>query len=253
MNIQGAVAIVTGGASGLGLATARRLIDEGAIVVALDLPGSDRPTRLAALGSSAHFFPCDVTQEAGVIDAVEYASRLGTLRIVVNCAGIVTPGKLLGRKGPLNLAMFNRVVGVNLSGTVNVMAHAANKMSEAATLGEERGVIVNTASVAAFDGQVGQIAYAASKGAIAALTLPAAREMADHAIRVLAIAPGTFETPMIASLPQAAQDSLSAQVPHPSRLGKPDEFAALVVHILENPMLNGEVIRIDGAIRMAPR
>lgn len=253
MNIQGAVAIVTGGASGLGLATARRLIGEGAIVVALDLPGSDGQTRLAALGSSAHFFPCDVTREADVVDAVGYASSLGPLRIVVNCAGVVTPGKLLGRKGPLDPATFNRVMGVNLSGTVSVMAHAATKMSEAAMLGEERGVIVNTASVAAFDGQVGQIAYAASKGAVAALTLPAAREMADHAIRVVAIAPGTFETPMIASLPQVAQDSLGAQAPHPSRLGKPDEFAALVIHVVENPMLNGEVIRIDGAIRMAPR
>lgn len=194
-----------------------------------------------------------MTQETDVAGAVEYAGSLGPLRIVVNCAGIVNPGKLLGRKGPLDLATFNRVVGVNLSGTVTVMAHAAAKMAETTLLGEERGVIINTASVAAFEGQIGQIAYAASKGAVAALTLPAAREMAARAIRVLAIAPGIFETPMVASFPQAAQDALGAQAPHPSRLGRPDEFAALVAHILTNPMLNGEVIRIDGAIRMAPQ
>lgn len=253
MDIKGAVALVTGGASGLGLATAQALVGAGASVVALDLASSDGATRLAPLGERAHFVEGDVTSEEDAARAVAFAADLGVLRIVVNCAGVVTPGKLLGRSGPLRLRQLNKVMEVNVAGTVNIMAAAAAHMRDVELVGEERGVMINTASAAAFDGQVGQIAYAASKGAIAALTLPAARELAEHAIRVVSVAPGTFQTPMISALPQATQDSLGAQVPHPRRLGRPEEFAALVAHIVENPMLNGEVVRLDGALRMAAR
>jgi NAD(P)-dependent dehydrogenase (short-subunit alcohol dehydrogenase family) len=175
------------------------------------------------------------------------------LRIVVNCAGVATPGRAVGKNGPLPLGDFERVVGINLVGTFNVIRLAAARMMEHEPLGEERGVIVNTASVAAFDGQIGQAAYAASKAGVAGMTLPLAHEFAPHLIRVMTIAPGIFETPMMAGLPPAAQASLGAQVPHPARLGRPEEYAALVQHIIENPMLNGETIRLDGAIRMAPR
>jgi NAD(P)-dependent dehydrogenase (short-subunit alcohol dehydrogenase family) len=195
----------------------------------------------------------DVAKEAEVQAAVDAAVALAPLRIVVNCAGIATPGKVLGRDGTLPLADFERVIRVNLVGTFNVIRLAAAAIARTEPLGEERGVIVNTASVAAFDGQIGQPAYAASKGGVAAMTLPIARELARERIRVMAIAPGIFETPMLAGLAQAARDSLAGQVPHPSRLGKPGEFAALVRHIIENPMLNGEVIRLDGAIRMQPK
>jgi len=246
-------ALVTGGASGLGNATARALLEAGAEVFLLDLPGDAGERAATELGERAHFLGADVTDERAVADAVGRAAADGTLRVVVNCAGVATPGKLVGREGPLSAAAFQRVLGINLLGTVNVMAHAAAAMQVQGALGEERGVIVNTASVAAFDGQIGQIAYAASKGAVAALTLPAARELARSLIRVVTIAPGIFETPMMAGLPQAAQDSLGAQVPHPSRLGRPEEYAHLVRAIVENPMLNGETIRLDGAIRMAPK
>ena len=186
-------------------------------------------------------------------EAVGLASSLGPLRVVVSCAGIVQAKRLVGRDGLMPLAGFEQVVRVNLLGTVTVMGVAAEAMQSVPQLGEERGVVVNTASVAAFDGQIGQTAYAASKGAVASLTLPAARELAASRIRVMAIAPGTFETPMMAGLSEEVRDSLAAQVPHPSRLGRPAEYAALVRHIVENPMLNGEVIRLDGAIRMGPR
>ena len=276
MDIKGTVALITGGASGLGAATARRLFDAGASVVLVDLPGSAgdafaaeltasaaagaaRPRRCRAGGGrTAVFVPADVTDEAQVQAAVDAAAALGPLRIVVNCAGIATPGKVLGRDGVLPLEAFNRVIQINLVGTFNVIRLAAAAMAAtepAATElgGPERGVIINTASVAAFDGQIGQPAYAASKGAVAAMTLPIARELARSLIRVVTIAPGIFETPMMAGLPQEAQDSLGQQVPHPSRLGRPAEYANLAAHIVENAMLNGETIRLDGAIRMGPK
>ena len=276
MDIAGSVALVTGGASGLGAATVRTLFDAGASVVILDLPSSagaalaDELNETAATADSSQaggtggtrksavFAPADVTNEAEVQAAVDAAVRLGPLRIVVNCAGIATPGKVLGREGILPLEAFNRVVQVNLLGTFNVLRLAAAAMvatDPAITElgGPERGVIINTASVAAFEGQIGQPAYAASKGAVAAMTLPIARELARSLVRVVTIAPGIFETPMMAGLPQEAQDSLGAQVPHPSRLGRPQEYARLVAHIVDNAMLNGETIRLDGAIRMGPK
>ncbi len=261
MDITGAVALVTGGASGLGFATARRLVHDGASVVLVDLPqsaGEDAAAALDASGSRVHFVAADVADPAQVEAAVAAAAGLGPLRIVVNCAGIATPGKVLGRDGVLPLEQFARVVSVNLIGTFNVIRLTAEAMAATPTVtgaggSDERGIIITTASVAAFDGQIGQPAYAASKGGVAAMTLPIARELARSLIRVVTIAPGIFETPMMAGLAQEAQDSLGAQVPHPSRLGKPAEYAALVAHIVENQMLNGETIRLDGAIRMAPR
>jgi NAD(P)-dependent dehydrogenase (short-subunit alcohol dehydrogenase family) len=253
MNIDGCSAIVTGGASGLGNATAHALTDAGAHVIVLDLPTSEGEKAATALGPTARFVAADVANQEQVQAAVDEATKLGPLCVVVNCAGIATPGKVLGRDGIIPLAQFERVIRVNLIGTFNVVRLAAAAMVKTDPVGEERGVIVNTASVAAFDGQIGQPAYSASKGGVAAMTLPLAREFARDLIRVMTIAPGIFETPMMAGLPQAAQDSLAAQVPHPSRLGKPSEYAALVRHIVENPMLNGEVIRLDGAIRMQPK
>ena len=223
------------------------------LVVILDLPSSEGEKAAVALGPTARFVAGDVTDEQQVQAAIDEASGLAPLRIVVNCAGIATPGKVIGRDGVLALGQFERVIRVNLIGTFNVIRLAAAAMVKTEPVGEERGVIVNTASVAAFDGQIGQPAYSASKGGVAAMTLPIARELARDLVRVMTIAPGIFETPMMAGLPQAAQDSLAAQVPHPSRLGRPAEYAALVRHIVENPMLNGEVIRLDGAIRMQPK
>ncbi|WP_460073019.1 3-hydroxyacyl-CoA dehydrogenase [Streptomyces sp. YKOK-I1] len=256
MHIAGCVALITGGASGLGLATARRLLGAGASVVLADLPSSDGEAVAAELGEDrAVFAPTDVTSEADVRAALDAAAGLGDLRIAVNCAGIGTATRTLSRKGPFPLADFARTIQINLVGTFNVIRLAAERMAaqEPVEGGEERGVIVNTASVAAYDGQIGQAAYSASKGGVVGLTLPVARDLAGHRIRVMTIAPGLFETPMLAGLPEDAKASLGAQVPHPSRLGRPAEYAALVQHIAENPMLNGEVIRLDGAIRMAPR
>jgi NAD(P)-dependent dehydrogenase (short-subunit alcohol dehydrogenase family) len=253
MQLDGCSALVTGGASGLGNATARALVEGGAHVVILDLPSSEGEKAAIALGPTARFVPADVTDEEAVQAAVDTASTLGPLRVVVNCAGIATAEKVIGRDGLIPLDHFERVVRVNLIGTFNVVRLAAAAIAETEPVGEERGVIVNTASVAAFDGQIGQPAYSASKGGVAAMTLPLAREFARSLIRVMTIAPGIFETPMMAGLPQAAQDSLAAQVPHPSRLGRPGEYAALVRAIVENPMLNGETIRLDGAIRMQPK
>jgi NAD(P)-dependent dehydrogenase (short-subunit alcohol dehydrogenase family) len=261
MRIEGAVALVTGGASGLGRATAEGLVAAGARVVLADLASSDGAAVADALGDGARFVPTDVTDEDDVARALDAADELGGARVVVGCAGIVLAQRVLGKSGVHPLDAFRRVVDVNLVGSFNVVRLAAERMLALDPLGpdgpgadgEERGVVVQTASVAAYDGQVGQAAYAASKAGVAGLTLPLARDLAQHRIRVMTIAPGIFRTPMMASLPDAAQESLAAQVPHPSRLGLPEEYAHLVRAIVENPMLNGEVIRLDGAIRMAPR
>ncbi len=251
MELNATAALVTGGASGLGLATARMLAAAGARVAILDLPQSAGADVAGQLGGV--FVGADVTNAEQVQHAVDAATGLGDLRIVVNCAGVATPGRAVGKNGPLPLGDFERVIRINLIGTFNVVRLAAAAMQRTAPVGEERGVIVMTASVAAFDGQIGQPAYSASKGGVASMTLPLAREFAASLIRVVTIAPGIFQTPMMAGLPQDAQDSLGRQVPHPSRLGRPEEYAALVEHIARNPMLNGETIRLDGAIRMQPR
>jgi NAD(P)-dependent dehydrogenase (short-subunit alcohol dehydrogenase family) len=252
VRVEGAVALVTGGASGLGRATAERLAGLGARVVVLDLPGSNGKAVAAGLGGE--FAPADVTEPESVEAAVGTAAGLGPLRILVNCAGIGPPARVVGKDGtPMPLDAFTRVVQVNLIGTFNVTRLAAAAMAALEPVDGERGVLVNTASVAAYEGQVGQAAYSASKGGIVSMTLPIARELAGRQIRVVTIAPGLFETPLLASLPDEAKESLGRQVPHPSRLGRPEEYAALVQHIVENPMLNGETIRLDGAIRMAPR
>ena len=259
MQLRGSVALVTGAASGLGLATTRRLVDGGAHVVAVDLPGKVPEADSASYATSGPNSPqvrpvaADVTDEAQVDEAVAAAMGLGPLRVVVNCAGIAPAVRLLGKAGVHPLEDFTRCLAVNVTGSFNVARLAAAAMVETDLLGEERGVIVSTASVAAFDGQIGQVAYSASKGAIAAMTLPLARDLASKRIRVMTIAPGIMDTPMLAGLPQAARESLGTQVPHPARLGKPEEYAELVAHIVANPLLNGEVIRLDGAIRMAPR
>jgi NAD(P)-dependent dehydrogenase (short-subunit alcohol dehydrogenase family) len=254
VDIDGSVAVVTGGASGLGLATARRLVKAGAKAVLVDLPSSNGDEVARSMDGAAVFAAADVTDEAAVRSALDAAGELGTLRVVVNCAGIGTPGRLLGRDGTAYpLDPFVKVVQVNLIGTFNVIRLAAERMAAAEPVGEERGVIVNTASVAAYEGQIGQAAYSASKGGIVGMTLPIARDLAQRQIRVVTIAPGLFDTPLLAGLPEEARTSLGQQVPHPSRLGSPDEYGALVEHIVANPMLNGEVIRLDGAIRMAPR
>jgi NAD(P)-dependent dehydrogenase (short-subunit alcohol dehydrogenase family) len=254
VKLEGSVVAITGGASGLGLATARRMIAGGAKVVVLDLPSDAATAAVENLGPSAVLSPADVTSESDVTAALDVASGLGTLRVAVNCAGLGTAGRVISGKGAvLPLEAFARVINVNLIGTFNVIRLAAERIAAAEPIDGERGVIINTASVAAFDGQIGQAAYSASKGGVVGMTLPIARDLADKQIRVMTIAPGLFLTPMLQSLPQEAQDSLGAQVPHPSRLGNPDEFAALAEHIVANPMLNGEVIRLDGAIRMAPR
>ncbi|MGH3192995.1 MAG: SDR family NAD(P)-dependent oxidoreductase, partial [Streptosporangiaceae bacterium] len=250
---------ITGGASGLGLATAGTLHAAGAAVVLLDLPGSNGAAEAERLGERpggrTAFAAGDVTSEADVQAALDAATALAgeAPRIVVNCAGIGNAARTAGRDGPFPLDAFARVVQVNLIGTFNVIRLAAYRMSQADEADGERGVIVNTASVAAFDGQIGQAAYSASKGGIVGMTLPIARDLARLKIRVMTIAPGLFETPLLGNLSQEQIKSLGDQVPHPARLGQPGEYAALVAHIVQNPMLNGETIRLDGAIRMAPR
>jgi NAD(P)-dependent dehydrogenase (short-subunit alcohol dehydrogenase family) len=253
MDIDGTVALVTGGASGLGLATVRELHGRGARVVILDLPSSRGKEIAAELGDGVTFSPGDVTSEDDVAAAVAAATGLGDLRIAVSCAGIGTAARTVGKAGPHPLAEFTKVVSVNLVGTFNVVRLAAAAMAGGDPVGEERGVIVNTASVAAFDGQIGQAAYAASKGGIVGMTLPIARDLARHLVRVVTIAPGLFRTPLFELLPEESLTALGAQVPHPARLGQPAEYAALVAHVVANPMLNGETIRLDGALRMAPR
>lgn len=253
MHLQGCVALVTGGASGLGRATAQRLLDRGARVVLLDVPRSAGHATAAELGERCEFHGADVTDVEQVLAAVDHAAALGALRVVVNCAGVGDPTKVLGKSGPHPLEEFDRVLRINLTGTFNVIRLASAVMAGNIPVDGDRGVIVNTASVAAFDGQIGQAAYSASKGGVVGMTLPIARELAAYQIRVMTIAPGMFETPLLLGLPQPAQESLARQVPHPARLGKPSEFGDLVLHIVDNPMLNGETIRLDGAIRMAPR
>jgi NAD(P)-dependent dehydrogenase (short-subunit alcohol dehydrogenase family) len=247
MHITDTVAVVTGGASGLGLATTRALTAAGAHVVILDLVALAEPLE------GTTFVTTDVTSEADVAAAVATATGLGSLRILVNCAGIAPANRVVGRDGPVALELFERAIRINLIGTFNVLRLVAAAMQQNEPVDGERGVIVNTASVAAFDGQIGQAAYSASKGAIAAMTLPIAREFAASLIRVMTVAPGVFETPMMAAMSEGTKLSLGSQVPHPARLGRPVEFAALVRHIVENPYLNGETIRLDGAIRMTPR
>jgi NAD(P)-dependent dehydrogenase (short-subunit alcohol dehydrogenase family) len=255
MLINGGTFLVTGASSGLGAACARQLAAAGANVIIADLNVEAGQQLAAELGDRAFFVKVDVTQEPDVRSAVAAANgRYKGLRGAINCAGIAIARKVYSSRGIHTLEAFDKVIQVNLVGTFNVIRLAA----EAMIAGEpneygERGVIINTASVAAFDGQIGQAAYAASKGGIVGLTLPIARELAGHGIRVMTIAPGIFDTPMLAGLPEKARQSLGQQVPFPSRLGRPDEFAALTLHIIENEMLNGEVIRLDGAIRMAPR
>ena len=251
------VAVVTGGGSGLGGATARRLVADGATVVVLDLEGSTAPALVDELNAerdgSAVFVAADVRDETQVQAAIDQATGLGELRIAVNCAGVATPGRVIGRGGPLALDTFKTVIDINLVGSFNVLRLAAAAMLENEPVDGDRGVIVMTASIAAYDGQIGQAAYAASKGGVVGLTLSAARDLADKAIRVVTVAPGTFETPMLSGLPGEVKTVLEQQVPHPSRLGNPAEYASLVAHIVDNPMLNGEVIRLDGALRMPPR
>ena len=255
MQLKGSTFIVTGGASGLGEASARTLASGGANVVIADMQAERGAVVAKELGAAARFLKCDVTSEADAKAAVEAAvGAFGRLQGLINCAGIGGAEKTIGKEGPHALASFTRIINVNLIGTFNMIRLAADAMAKGQpNAGGERGVIVNTASVAAFDGQIGQAAYSASKGGIVGMTLPIARDLARSGIRVMTIAPGIFATPMLKGLPQEVQDSLGAQVPFPSRLGQPDEYAALVKHIVENAMLNGEVIRLDGAIRMAPK
>lgn len=253
MELKNVAAIVTGGASGLGAATARRLAAGGAKVTLFDLNAEIGTAVASEIGGQ--FFSVDVTNEEAVSAAILAAEeKHGKARILISCAGIAPPSKVINRDGsPIALADFAKIVNINLIGTFNVLSKFAARIQDAELIGEERGVIINTASVAAFEGQVGQAAYAASKGGVASMALPIAREFSRYGIRVMTIAPGIFWTPMLASLPAEAQDSLGKQVPFPSRLGKPEEYAQLAESIIANPMLNGEVIRLDGAIRMAPR
>lgn len=254
MRIEGSVAIVTGGASGLGRASAEALLGRGASVVLCDLERSNGEAVAKELGDRAAFAPTDVTSEVQVQAAVDLAAeRFGGVHVAVNCAGVGWAQRTINRDGPHDMKAFELVIRVNLIGTFNVIRLAASQMAKQESIGEERGVIVNTASVAAYDGQIGQAAYSASKGGVVALTLPIARDLASMQIRVCTIAPGTFDTPMLAGLPEPQREALAAQIPHPRRLGRPEEFGELVGHIVSNPMLNGETIRLDGAIRMAPK
>jgi len=253
MEVKGHAAIVTGGASGLGAACARTLAAAGARVAVFDM--NDKAAAEMAIDINGIAVHCDVVDAASAEDAVKKAAAdHGPARILVNCAGVGPAKRIVGRDGPMPLADYERVIRINLIGTFNMLRLAAAAMQQLAPLADgERGVIVNTASVAAFEGQIGQAAYASSKGGVAALTMPAAREFAQFGVRVMTIAPGIFATPMLKALPQEAQDSLGASVPFPKRLGEPREFAALVMHCIHNAYLNGEVIRLDGALRMAPR
>lgn len=255
MDLKSVKAVVTGGASGLGRATVMRIIAAGGRAAILDLASSAGADAAKTLGGRASFAPADVTNGPAVEAALESArAAMDGVNVLVNCAGIGTPMKTLGKQGPARLEDYTRVITVNLIGTFNCIRLAAAVMAKnTPTADGERGVVVNTASVAAFDGQIGQAAYSASKGGIVGMTLPVARDLAELGIRVVTIAPGIFDTPLLATLPEPARISLGKQVPFPPRLGRSDEYAALALHIVENVMLNGETIRLDGAIRMAPR
>jgi len=255
MNLNEVQAIVTGAASGLGYAVAARLITAGAKVTLLDVNATLGEAAARALGERATFIATDVTDEQAVEHAIAHARQfMGSINVAVSCAGIATAARLIGRQGPMPIALFRKTIEINLVGTLVVSQAAAVAMqSNQPSAGGERGVIVMTSSVAAYEGQIGQVAYSASKGGIVAMTLPMARELASSGIRVMTIAPGIFATPLLKALPQEAQDSLGKQVPFPPRLGEPDEYASMVAHVIENMMLNGETIRLDGAIRMQPR
>ena len=254
MQIKDNVFVVTGGGSGLGAATARMLIDHGGKVVLVDVNADGGNAVAAQLGPNARFVSADVTDDASARNAFEVAAQMGTLRGLVNCAGVAPAEKVVGRDGPHKLDSFARTININLIGSFNMIRLAAAMMGESApSESGERGVLISTASVAAYDGQLGQAAYAASKGGIVSMTLPIARELARTGIRVMAIAPGIMETPMLLGMPQEVQEALGKTVPFPARMGKPAEFAALVQHILSNKYLNGEVIRLDGSIRMAAK
>jgi 3-hydroxyacyl-CoA dehydrogenase / 3-hydroxy-2-methylbutyryl-CoA dehydrogenase len=255
MDLRNKSVLVSGGASGLGAACVRLLTQAGARAVILDLNEEAGTALVKETGEAARYVQANVTQEADIQVAIKEAiDQFGALHIAINCAGIGTAEKTLSRRGPASLEAFTRVININLIGTFNVIRLAAAAMAENSPNEDgERGVIINTASVAAFDGQIGQAAYSASKGGIVGMTLPIARDLSSYGIRVMTIAPGLFDTPLLGGLPEAARVSLGQQVPFPSRLGRPDEYAALAKHIIENAMLNGEVIRLDGSIRMAPR
>ena len=255
MQLKGITAVVTGGASGLGEAVVRRFVKAGANAVIADLNEEKGKALASELGRKAKFVKCDVSSEKEAQKVMAQAiARFKAIHILVNCAGIAPPARTVGKEGPHSLAHFQKIININLIGSFNMIRLAAFEMTKnEANEGGERGVIINTASVAAYDGQIGQAAYAASKGGIVSMTLPIARDLSRNGIRVMTIAPGIFKTPLMASLPEEAQLSLGQQVPFPSRLGQPDEYAQLAQHIVENTMLNGEVIRLDGAIRMAPK
>lgn len=255
MQIEGKVAVITGGASGLGSASARLLHTSGAKVVILDINAEAGQALAAELGTAAMYVYTDVTSPDSAEAAIAQArATFGSIDVAMNCAGIGTPGRVLGRQGVLPLDTFTRVIQINLVGTFNMNRLAAAQMQANEPNDDgERGVIINTASIAAFDGQIGQPAYAASKAGVVGMTLPIARELASFGIRVMTIAPGLFDTPMLAGLPESARQSLGASVPFPPRLGRPEEYASMAKHIIENPMLNGETVRLDGALRMAPR
>jgi 3-hydroxyacyl-CoA dehydrogenase / 3-hydroxy-2-methylbutyryl-CoA dehydrogenase len=255
MELRNSIALVTGGASGLGEACVRRFVQQGARVAILDLNSATGRALADELGSAAHFIKTDVAVESDVYNAVNEVVRVfGTINITVNCAGIVQAERVLGKEGPMQLSRFERTIQVNLIGTFNVIRLTAAVMEQnAPNASGERGVIINTASVAAFEGQIGQAAYSASKGGIVGMTLPIAREFARFGVRVMTIAPGLFDTPLLEALPDAARQSLGQQVPFPARLGRPAEYAQLAQAIIENEMLNGETIRLDGAIRMQPK
>ncbi len=256
MEFKQCKAIITGGASGLGLAVTQRIIAAGGSVVILDLNREACADELILLGERAHFITTDVTSESAVDTAIIKAHELmGEIRLVVNCAGIAPSRRVLARDGLISNAEFQQVIDINLNGSFNVCRAAVNLMQNNSADGkdEERGLLINTASIAAFEGQIGQAAYAASKGGIASMTLPLAREFARLGIRVMSIAPGLFETPLFDQLPQEAREALAANIPYPKRLGQADEFASLVQHIIENPMLNGSTIRLDGALRMGQK
>ena len=254
MKIEGSVAMITGGASGLGEATVRAFVERGGRVLIVDL-NADRGLALCDdLGEAARFVTADVADPKQVQAAVDQALSLGTLRVAVSCAGIGAGMRTISKDGtPHDLGAFEKVISVNLIGTFNLLRLAASAMARNEPQDGERGVVINTASIAAFDGQIGQVAYSASKGGIAGLTLPAARDLSKAQIRVVTIAPGTFDTPLLGAVSDDIRDALAATIPHPSRLGRPREFGALACHIVENGYLNGEVIRLDGALRMTPR